>query len=80
MQFPDFSKPFLVTTDASSYALGAVLSQGEIGHDLPISFAIIFAVRQVRPYMYGRKFALVIDHRPLVWLYKLKDPVSRLNL
>ena len=99
LQFPDFSKPFLVTTDASHYALGAVLSQGKVGHDLPICFAsrilqkaelnystiekellaIIYAVKQFRPYIYGRKFTLVTDHRPLVWLYKLKDPNSRLG-
>lgn len=29
LQYPDFTKPFLLTTDASSVALGAVLSQGE---------------------------------------------------
>lgn len=39
LQYPDFSKPFLVTTDASNYALGAVLSQGIVGKDLPIAYA-----------------------------------------
>lgn len=39
LQYPDFSKPFLLTTDASSYALGALLSQGRVGSDLPISYA-----------------------------------------
>lgn len=37
--YPDFKKPFLITTDASNYAIGAVLSQGEIGKDKPIHFA-----------------------------------------
>lgn len=36
--FPDFNKPFLLTTDASNYAIGAVLSQGEIGKDRPITY------------------------------------------
>lgn len=39
LQYPDFSKPFVLTTDASNYAIGAVLSQGPIGKDKPIGFA-----------------------------------------
>ena len=39
LQYPDFAKPFIVTTDASDYALGGVLSRGQIGQDLPIAFA-----------------------------------------
>lgn len=35
LQYPDFSKPFVLTTDASNYALSAVLSQGPIGKDKP---------------------------------------------
>ena len=40
--------------------------------------AIEFCVKHFRPYLYGRKFTLVTDHRPLVWLHGLKDPASRL--
>jgi hypothetical protein len=39
LQYPDFSKPFILTTNASQFAIGAVLSQGEIGKDLPIAYA-----------------------------------------
>lgn len=39
LTYPDFTKPFLITTDASNFAIGAVLSQGEIGKDKPIHFA-----------------------------------------
>lgn len=35
----DFKKEFNVTTDASNYAIGAVLSQGTVGNDHPIVYA-----------------------------------------
>jgi len=37
LQYSDFTKPFVLTTDATSEALGAILSQGPIGQDLPIA-------------------------------------------
>ena len=39
LQFSDFTKPFVLTTDASGFAIGAILSQGKIGQDKPIAFA-----------------------------------------
>ena len=38
LQYPDFSKPFILSTDASNEALGAVLSQGDIGRNLPVGY------------------------------------------
>lgn len=98
LQYPDFTKPFIVTTDASGYAIGGILSQGIIGKDLPIAYtsrllnnaeinystiekellAIVYCVNHFRPYLYGYKFSLVTDHKPLVWLHSVKDPTSRL--
>ncbi|XP_076685843.1 uncharacterized protein LOC143377921 [Andrena cerasifolii] len=98
LQFPDFEKTFNITTDASGIAVGAVLSQGEIGKDLPVAYAsrvlndaetryspterellaIIYAVFHFRPYIYGRKFYLITDHKPLEWHQNLSNPTSRL--
>ncbi|KAL4155977.1 hypothetical protein QTP88_000012 [Uroleucon formosanum] len=98
LQHPDFDRPFIVTTDASNTAIGAILSQGKVGTDLPITYAsrtlnkaeknynttekellaIVWAVKQFRPYLYGRKFTVVTDHKPLTWLFGVKDPGARL--
>ena len=39
LQRLDFSQPFILTTDASGFAIGDVLSQGKIGKDKPIAYA-----------------------------------------
>lgn len=38
LAYPDFNKPFILTTDASDYAIGAVLSQIQNGVEKPIAF------------------------------------------
>jgi len=98
LQYPDFSKEFILSTDASNTGLGAVLSQGSLGKDLPVAFAsrslnkseinystsekellsIVWATRYFRPYLYGRHFQVVTDHKPLTWVMNVKDPGSRL--
>lgn len=98
LKYPDFSKPFVLTTDASNFAIGAVLSQGQIGSDLPVAYAsrtlnpaecnystidkellaVVWATKYFRPYLFGRKFTIVCDHKPLEWLMSSKDQTSRL--
>lgn len=38
LQYVDFKKKLILTTDASAFGISAVLSQGKIGEDLPIAF------------------------------------------
>lgn len=98
LQFPCFDREFLLHTDASDYAIGAVLSQETDGDVRPITFAsktlnkaeknyatiekellaIVWAVKEFRPYLLGQKFRILSDHKPLQWAFKVKDPSSRL--
>lgn len=92
---PDFSKPFVLSTDASNFALGAVLSQGNHpvcyasrtlnDHERNYStiekelLAVVWSVKYFRTYLYGRKFTVRTDHKPLVWLHSLKEPNMKLQ-
>jgi hypothetical protein len=98
LQYPNFNEPFIITTDASGYAIGAILSQGKLGSDKPIAYAsrtlngaelnyatvekellaIVWACKHFRPYLLGRKFQIVTDHKGLTWIFNVKDPSSRL--
>lgn len=98
LQYPDFSREFRIATDASDFAIGAVLSQLKNGSELPVAYAsrtlnesetrlstiekellaIVWAVKYFRPYLYGRKFKIFCDHKPLQWLFSLKEPNSKL--
>lgn len=95
LRSPDFKKKFVLTTDASNVALGAVLSQD--GH--PISYisrtlndhetnystiekellAIVWATKTFRHYLLGRHFEIASDHQPLCWLHKMKEPNAKLT-
>jgi hypothetical protein len=39
IQYPDFSKEFVLTTDVSNAGLGAVFYQGPLGKNLPVAYA-----------------------------------------
>lgn len=41
--------------------------------------SIVETTKHFRPYLYGRQFVIETDHKPLVWLFSLKDPNSRLT-
>jgi len=40
--------------------------------------AIIWAVKYFRPYLYGNKFKVITDHKPLVWLQNFKGQNQKL--
>ena len=82
---PDFDANFVVETDASDVAVGAVLMQ----HDRPVAFmskalnsaqhnyhttdcellAIVLACKRWHPYLDGKKTVVLTDHKPLIGLY-----------
>ncbi|XP_011859929.1 PREDICTED: uncharacterized protein K02A2.6-like [Vollenhovia emeryi] len=80
----------IVACDASSYGVGAVLSQQYLeGNERVIqyasqslsqtqrkyaqvdkeAYAIIFAIKKFHQYLYGSKFTLYTDHRPLTQIF-----------
>ena len=60
LQFPDFEQPFVLTTDASDYAIGAVLSQGKLGHDLPVAYASRLLTKAERNYSATERECLAV--------------------
>ena len=88
LTLPDFTKPFVLETDASNSGIGVVLTQG----GRPIAYlskalspkhialsifekeylAILMAVTKWRHYLEGRSFVIKTDHEALKHLLEQK--------
>ena len=67
LAFSDFNIPFILTTDASTVGLGAVLSQVQEGIERPISFASRQLNKAERERAYS---ASELDTLAVVWATK----------
>lgn len=99
LKLPDYNRTFILYTDASLIASGAILTQDYDGICHPIAYAskaftkgernkppieleflaICFGIKHFAHYLIGVKFLVRTDHKPLVHLFSMKDPNSKLT-
>lgn len=77
LQYPNFEKEFILTTDSSGFAISAILSQGEIGNDLPVAFASRTMNDAETRYGISEQEMLAVvwgvqQYRPYLWGRKFK--------
>uniref|UniRef100_A0A0N5BMH8 RNA-directed DNA polymerase n=1 Tax=Strongyloides papillosus TaxID=174720 RepID=A0A0N5BMH8_STREA len=86
---PDHSKNYTIFTDASTQGLGAALVQQDrpiafasrslkpAEKNYPIikleALGLVYALKQFRPYIYGKHTVVITDHKPLLALLKNKE-------
>ncbi|XP_072043172.1 uncharacterized protein [Amphiura filiformis] len=98
LHLPDFHRQFILRTDASDVAIGAVLFQEFEGVKFPLAYlskklnkaqrgyaimekeclAVVWAIRKLELYLYGRDFVLETDHQPLLCVKRSKVANGRI--
>ena len=99
LKLPDFNKPFVLFTDASSIAVSYILCQNDsetgklhtiqyggrsIQKDMKYSsselelFAIIFALRDCKHFLWNVPIKIVTDNKALTYLHTMKHTNGRL--
>lgn len=95
LAYPNYEQQFTLTVDASKQGCGAVLSQNEIpiafasksftraeSNKATIEqelIAICWSIKHFKHYLYGTEFLVRSDHKPLVYLYRLKETNAKLT-
>ena len=74
LKYSGFTKEFIFTTDVSDVACGTVLDIIEKEYT-----AIHWENNYFKPYLYGRKFTVKTDHRPLVYLFGMINQTPNLT-
>jgi hypothetical protein len=90
MAFPRTNHPYMLYTDASDFACGAILCQYDdtglerviqyVSHQLSgaqlrwatiekEAYAVVYALKKLRPYLLGSDFIIYTYHKPLVSLF-----------
>jgi hypothetical protein len=90
MAFPRTDQPYILYTDASDFACGAILCQLDdtglerviqyVSHQLAgaqlrwatiekEAYAVVYALKKLRPYLLGSQFCIYTDHKPLISLF-----------
>lgn len=100
MAHPKSDQAYKLYTDASNFAVGAILAQTDAdGVERPVhyiskqltigqrkwsaiereAFAIIYALKKLRPYLQGAVFTVYTDHKPLMSLFQCEVKNTRVQ-